>query len=74
MTFQYARKLASWSGLCPSIHQSGNFLYRGRMKYGNKKVRWILIQAANTAVRKDNRLRKFYLRIAKRHGQEKTIG
>ena len=44
------------------------------MKYGNKKVRWILIQAANTAVRKDDRLRKFYLRIAKRHGQEKTIG
>ena len=37
------------------------------MKYGNKKVRWILIQAANTAARKDDRLRKFYLRIAKRH-------
>jgi hypothetical protein len=31
------------------------------------QVRWILIQAANTAARKDDRLRKFYLRIAKRH-------
>jgi len=40
----------------------------GRMKDGNKKVRWILIQAANTASRTDGRLRKFYLRFAKRHG------
>jgi transposase len=40
----------------------------GRMKDGNKKIRWILIQAANTAARKDERLRKFYLRIARRHG------
>jgi hypothetical protein len=40
----------------------------GKMKDGNKKVRWILIQAANTAARKDDRLRKFYLRIAQRHG------
>ena len=44
--------------IIPSIHQSGNSLYRGRMKYGNKKVRWILIQAANTAARNDDRLRK----------------
>ena len=43
------------------------------MKYGNKKVRWILIQAANTAVRKDDRLRKFYLRIAKRHGHNIAV-
>jgi hypothetical protein len=28
----------------------------GRMKDGNKKIRWILIQAANTAARKDDRL------------------
>jgi transposase len=30
-----------------------------RMKDGNKKVRWILI---------DDRLRKFYIRLVKRHG------
>jgi hypothetical protein len=54
-------KLVSWAGLCPSIHQSVNSLYMGSMKNGNKKVRWIVIQAANTAARKDDRLRKFYL-------------
>jgi transposase len=71
--FSTPEKLVSWSGLCPSIHQSGNSLYMGRMKYGNKKVRWILIQAANTAARKDDRLRKFYLRIAKRHGHNIAV-
>jgi hypothetical protein len=45
----------------------------GRMKDGNKKVRWILIQAANTAARADDRLRRFYLRIAKRHGHHIAI-
>ena len=71
--FSTPEKLVSWSGLCPSIRQSGNSLYMGRMKYGNKKVRWILIQAANTAARKDDRLRRFYLRIAKRHGHHIAI-
>ena len=63
----------SWAGLCPSVHQSGNSLYMGRMKDGNKKVRWILIQAADTASRTDGRLRKFYLRLAKRHGHHIAI-
>jgi transposase len=44
--FSTPEKLVSWSGLCPSIHQSGNSLYMGRMKYGNKKVRWILSQVS----------------------------
>ena len=35
-----------------SIHSSIRELYMGRMKDGNKKVRWILIQAANTAQEK----------------------
>lgn len=71
--FGSPQKLVSWAGLCPSVHQSGNSLYMGRMKDGNKKVRWILIEAANTASRTDDRLRKFYLRIAKRHGYHTAI-
>jgi len=71
--FDTPEKLVSWAGLCPSIHQSGNSLYMGRMKDGNKKIRWILIQAANTAARKDERLRRFYLRIAKRHGHHIAV-
>ena len=54
--FSTPEKLVSWSGLCPSIHQSGNSTWE-----------------ANTAARKDERLRKFYLRIAKRHGHHIAI-
>jgi transposase len=32
--FSTPEKLVSWSGLCPSIHQSGNSLYMGRMEDG----------------------------------------
>ncbi len=71
--FSSPQKLVSWTGLCPSVHQSGNSLYMGKMKDGNKKIRWVLTQAANTAFRTDDRLRKFYLRIAKRHGHKVAI-
>ena len=57
-------------GLCPSVQQSGNH----RIWEGWKMViKWrrILIEAANTASRIDSRLRKFYLRVAKRHVHNK---
>jgi transposase len=66
-------KLVSWSGLCPTVHQSGNSLYMGRMKDGNKKIRWIMIQAANTAVRTNDRMKTCYTKIVKRHGHSIAI-
>jgi transposase len=66
-------KLVSWSGLCQTVHQSGNSLYMGRMKDGNKKIRWIMIQAANTAVRTDDRMKKYYTKMVKRHGHSIAI-
>ncbi len=73
--FSTAGKLVSWCGLCPTVHQSGTSLYMGRMKKdGNKKINWIMIQAANTASRTDNdRLKKYYMNIAKRHGHHVAI-
>jgi transposase len=71
--FNTPEKLVSWAGLCPSVHQSGSSLHMGRMKDGNKKIRWILVEAANTASRTDDRLRKFYLRVVKRHGHHVAI-
>lgn len=71
--FGNPNKLVSWAGLCPTLHQSGNSLYMGSMKDGNKKIRWILIQAANTAVRTDSRMKKYYTKIAKRHGHSIAI-
>jgi transposase len=30
--FSTTDKLVSWCGLCPTVHQSGNSMYMGRMK------------------------------------------
>ena len=71
--FSTPKKLISWAGLCPSIHQSGDSLYHGRMKEGNRKVRWIMIQAAHAATRTDGRLKQVYVRVANRRGRNVAI-
>ncbi len=66
--FQNPKKLVAWMGLCPTIHQSGNTAYHGRMrKDSNGKVNWMMIQAANVASFKDERMMKTYERSRKNH-------
>lgn len=65
--------LVSWVGLCPSVHQTGNSLYMGRMKEGNRKVKWIMTQAANTAIRTDPRMRAYYERKLRRHNHNVAV-
>ena len=67
------KKLVSWSGLCPTLYQSGDSLYHGKMKHGNRKVQTVMIQAAKTAARTDERMRTFYTWLAKRHGHNVSI-
>lgn len=71
--FPTPKKLVSWAGVCPTLHQSGDSLYHGRMKHGNRRVQSIMVQAANTAARTDERMKQFYQRIAKRHGHNIAI-
>jgi len=59
--------LVSWVGLCPSVYQTGESLYMGKMKGGSRKVNWIMIQAANTTIRSDPRMKAFYERKLRRH-------
>jgi len=67
-------KLVSYAGLCPSIKQSGNKEIRGHItKQGSRMLRWILIQCANVAIRHDDYLRSFYLRIKRRRGHNIAI-
>ena len=61
-----AKKLVSWAGMRPIVHQSGNTMYHGRMKKdSNRKVNWVLIQAAHVAVLYDGRMRDYYERDEK---------
>jgi transposase len=65
--FTSHKKFCSFTGLVPSIHQSGNIERKGRItKQGNKLLRWLLIQCARSAVRHSRRFRKKYKRLLAR--------
>lgn len=65
--------LVSWVGLCPSVHQTGETTYMGKMKGGSKKACWIMTEAANVAIRADPRLHDYYERKTRRHHHNVAI-
>jgi transposase len=72
--FRDYKKLVSWAGLAPSLHQSGNVEYHGGItKQGSRMLRWIMVEAARVAVMNDPRMRTFYERVKHRRGNQKAI-
>ena len=72
--FPNYKKLVSWAGLAPSMHQSGSVEYYGRItKQGSRMIRWIMVESARVAVNHDERLKSFYERIKYRRGDQKAI-
>jgi len=62
--FLSSRKLVSYLGLNPREHSSGGHQRLGSIsKQGNTMLRWLLIEAAQTAVRFDPQLRRIYQRL-----------
>lgn len=67
--FPSPKHLASYAGLAPRVHASGERSYTGHIsKKGRKHLRWILGQVIQHAVRKPGRLQAFYLRLRQRKG------
>ena len=65
--FANGRKLGSYLGLIPSEHSSGGRQQLGRIsKQGNPFLRFLLVEAGQTAVRYDAELGRFYRRLAVR--------
>ena len=72
--FASGKKVASYFGLCPSLYESGERSYKGRItKHGRGMVRWLLVQAAWIAVRRAGPLRAFYRRVSARRGKQVAI-
>lgn len=72
--FGSPEQLCSYAGLVPSLHQSGQTLHRGPCgQDGNKFLRWAMVEAAQTAVRKDPLLQAFYDRIKRKKGPQKAV-
>ena len=49
------KRLVSWAGLAPSLHQSGSIT--SITKQGSRMLRWIMVEAARVAVNHDDRMR-----------------
>jgi transposase len=72
--FHSSKKLASYTGLVPSLNQSGIRKSYGKItKEGNRYLRWVLVQCAHVAIKQDERFMKFYERIAKKSKQKAII-
>ena len=65
--FENARKVGSYFGLIPSEHSSGGRQQLGRIsKQGSSFLRFLLVEAGQTAARYDAELGRFYRRLAVR--------
>jgi transposase len=68
--FPSARKLVGYSGLTPTIKQSGQSCRTGRLsKAGPDTLRWAAVEAAQHAWRPSNPWHRLYTDIKKRHGK-----
>ena len=72
--FRNEKKLVSWVGLAPRVHQSGERTWIGGVGGpGNRRLRWVMVQCAHTARQYDPRLRSFYQRYSKRSDEKSAV-
>lgn len=68
--FANARKLIGYAGLAPTIQQSGQSSWTGRIsKAGSPTLRWAAIEAAQHAWRPSNPWHRLYVQTRRRHGK-----
>ena len=71
--FRNQRQVAAYGGFDPRERSSGEKKrYLGISKAGSRLLRYLLVEAANIAVRKDEDLKRFYQRLAQRRGRPKA--
>lgn len=72
--FESPKKLASYFGIVPRVHNSNNTIKHGRItKRGNKIARTALVQSTLIAIRYSPFLRAFYDRLKAKKGSGKAI-
>jgi transposase len=71
--FRNSRKVAAYAGFDPVERSSAERkCFLGISKAGSRLLRYLLVEAAQTAVRKDEDLKRFYKRLAERRGRPKA--
>ena len=71
--FANSRKVSAYAGLDPLERSSAERQrFLSISKGGSRVLRFLLVEAAHTAVRKDAGLKRFYQRLTERHGRPKA--
>ena len=71
--FPNSRKVVAYAGFDPVERSSaGRQRFLGISKAGSRLLRYLLVEAAQTAVRYDEDLQRFYKRLAQRRGRPKA--
>ena len=71
--FDGGRKVAAYVGLDPMEYSSGDRRRFGSIsKGGSRLLRYQLVEAAQISVRRDEGLKRFYLRLPRRRGAQKA--
>jgi transposase len=71
--FRNARKVTAYAGFDPVERSSAERqLFLGISKAGSRLLRYLLVEAVQTAVRHDEDLKRFYKRLAERRGRPKA--
>ena len=71
--FEGSRKVAAYAGLEPVEHSSADKQrFLSISKSGSRLLRYLLVEAAHTAVKRDDELKRFYQRVAHRRGKPKA--
>ena len=73
--FEGPKHLVSWAGLCPTVKQSGKEMRLGRMKKvgTDSLVNWAMCEAANVAVKHDDRMKAAYESARRRHAGKHAL-
>jgi len=72
--FPDSRHMCADLGLVPMLHQTGDTKVLGHItKTGNKWLRRNLVECARAAIKKDQNLRKFYLKLRRKRGEKKAL-
>jgi transposase len=72
--FSNEEKLFSYAGLTPREYSSGEHVRQGHIsRQGKPIIRWILVEAAWTAIKKDFSLKAIFEKLAYRAGKKRAI-
>jgi transposase len=71
--FRNQRKVTAYGGFDPMVRSSAERkIYLGISKAGSRLLRYLMVEAAHTAIRYDEDLKHFYKRLAERRGRPKA--